>query len=230
MRQYVIYRRVSTAEQKKSGLGLEAQSRDIDIYLSSYSDTPWEVLGEFTDTGSGADNERPEFQRALALVRKTGAELLVAKLDRLSRRVSVIAALMEERKVRFRVASMPNADPFQLHIYAALAEQERDFISKRTKAALAAAKARGVKLGGHRPGSEARHAARAASADAFAARTGEMVLALRAQGLSLAQTATQMTKLGVPRPQGGRWSDVSVRRLLSRLDARNALQGGKEAA
>lgn len=222
MKQYVLYRRVSTIEQKKSGLGLEAQSRDIDIYLTSYSDIPYEVIGSFTDTGSGADNDRPEFQKALALVRSTGAELLVAKLDRLSRRVSVIAALMEDKRTKFRVASMPNADPFQLHIYSALAEQERDFISKRTKAALAAAKARGVKLGGHRPGSEARHAARALKADQFANRTGEMVLALRASGLSLTGTANKMNLLGVPRPQGGRWSDVSVRRLLERLESREA--------
>ena len=136
---YVIYTRVSTQEQQKSGLGLEAQERDIEIFLTTYSDVPYEVIARFCDTGSGADNGRPEFQKALDLVRKTGAELLVSKLDRLSRKVSFIATLMEDKKVKFRVASMPHADPFQLHIYAALAEQEREFISKRTKAALQAA-------------------------------------------------------------------------------------------
>ena len=98
---------------------------------------PWEVIGAFQDIGSGADNGRPELQKALELVRKTGAELLVAKVDRLSRKVSHLAALMDDPKVKLRVASMPAADKFALHIYSALAEQERDFISTRTKAALA---------------------------------------------------------------------------------------------
>src|SRR5262245_30196146 len=114
MRRYVTYTRVSTAEQRRSGLGLAAQQRDIDIFLHSYSEVPWEVIGSFSDQGSGADNGRPEFQKALALVRKTGAELLVSKLDRLSRRVSFIARLMEDKQIRFRVASMPHADAFQL--------------------------------------------------------------------------------------------------------------------
>ena len=86
MRRYVTYVRVSTKEQGKSGLGLAAQQRDIDLFLQNYSDVPWEVIGAFQDVGSGADNGRPELQKALELVRKTGAELLVAKVDRLSRR------------------------------------------------------------------------------------------------------------------------------------------------
>ena len=150
MRRYVTYVRVSTKEQGKSGLGLAAQQRDIELFLQNYSDVPWEVIGAFQDVGSGADNGRPELQKALALVRKTGAELLVAKVDRLSRRVSHLSALMDDPKVKLRVASMPHADKFQLHIYSALAEQERHFISTRTKAALQAAKARGIKLGGRR--------------------------------------------------------------------------------
>lgn len=217
MKRYVTYKRVSTAEQKKSGLGLAAQQRDMEIFLQTFSDQPYEILGEFTDAGSGADNDRPEFQKALALVRKTGAELLVAKLDRLSRRVSVIAALMEDKAITFRVASMPHADAFQLHIYAALAEQERSFISLRTKAALAQAKANGKKLGGLRDLTMQRNVVRAKKADAYATRVGTMISSLKAQGKSLAEIADQMSQLGVPRPQGGAWSPIAVSRVLARL-------------
>ncbi len=150
MQQYVNYMRVSTAEQGRSGLGLDAQRRDIDLFLENYSEAPFKVIGEFTDVLSGRDDDRPELSKAIALAKQSGAALLVSKLDRLSRRVSFIAALMDDPKLDLRVAQMPNADKFQLHIYAALAEQERDFISKRTKAALREAKARGVKLGGLR--------------------------------------------------------------------------------
>ena len=147
---YVTYRRVSTEEQGKSGLGLEAQDRDIRLYLETYSPEPWEIVGEFLEVESGGNSDRPELTKAIALARKSKAVLLVSKLDRLSRKVSFIASLMEDKRLTFRVASMPHADAFQLHIYAALAEQERDFISLRTKAALKEAKARGVKLGGLR--------------------------------------------------------------------------------
>src|SRR5205823_5306411 len=147
----VVYLRVSRQSQGDSGLGLEAQQRDMDIFLSTYATNP-EVIATFTEVQSGADDSRPELTKALTLVRSTpDCELLVAKLDRLSRRVSFIAKLLEDKRARFRVASMPHADAFQLHIYAALAEQEREFISRRTIAALGAAKARGTKLGGVRP-------------------------------------------------------------------------------
>ena len=136
MKQYVVYTRVSTEEQGRSGLGLEAQERDIGIYLESFSEMPWEVIGRFQDVLSGKQDDRPQLAAALELVRKTGAELLVSKLDRLSRDVAFIATLIKDPKVRLRVAQMPNADPFQFHLYAALAEQERKFISERTKAAL----------------------------------------------------------------------------------------------
>ena len=133
------------------------------------------MIGAFQDVGSGADNGRPEMQKALDMVRKTGAELLVAKVDRLSRKVSHLAALLDDPKVKLRVASMPHADKFSLHIYAALAEQERDFISVRTKAALAAAKARGKKLGGSRGNQAAMNAIRTHKADAAASKVSGIV-------------------------------------------------------
>ena len=145
---YVIYLRVSTKQQGDSGLGLEAQERDIDLFLNSYNKTSYEVIGEFKDvmSGKGSVEERPTFKKAIELAQQHNATLLVAKLDRLSRDVETVARLIKQ--VDIKVACMPYADKFQLHLYAALAEQERDFISARTKAALQAAKARGVKLGG----------------------------------------------------------------------------------
>jgi DNA invertase Pin-like site-specific DNA recombinase len=197
VKQFVIYRRVSTAEQGKSGLGLDAQTRDIGLYLDNYAETPFEIAGEFLDVLSGKDNDRPELCKALDLCRKTGAELLVAKLDRLSRRVCFIAALMDDPKLRLRVASMPNADKFQLHIYAALAEQERTFISLRTKAALAEAKARGQQLGGLRDATGKRNEAIQRDALAFAQKVRPIVEPLRAGGKTLTEIAEALDGAGI---------------------------------
>jgi DNA invertase Pin-like site-specific DNA recombinase len=217
MRQYVVYRRVSTDEQGKSGLGLEGQERDIQLFLGNYSDIPYEVVATFEDIGSGADNGRPELQKALALCRKTGAWLLVSKLDRLSRRMSLIATLLEDRALRICVASMPGADNFQLHIYAALAEKEREFISLRTKAALAAKKARGEKVGGFRAGALPKaNIARKAQADAAAARVAGIIAPLRASGLTLQAIADQLNLQHMVGPQGGTWTATTVRRTLAR--------------
>ena len=214
MRKYVCYLRVSTQEQGRSGLGLEAQQRDIQIFLENYSDVPWEVLGTFQDVGSGADNGRPELSKAIALAKKHGAELLIAKLDRLSRKVAYLAQLMEDPRLTIRVASMPAADKFQLHIYAALAEQERDFISTRTKAALQAAKARGVKLGGDRGGHALQNAnaKRARAADDEAAMVIAVIRSQRESGMSLALVAENLKKL----QPGVAWSAMKVKRALER--------------
>ncbi|MEW2912326.1 recombinase family protein [Leisingera sp. JC11] len=219
MKRYVIYRRVSTEEQGKSGLGLEAQHRDIALFLENFSEEPYEVIGEFEDHLSGKHDERPQLAAALELVRKTGAELLVAKLDRLSRKVSFIATLMDDPKVKLRVASMPSADKFQLHIYAALAEQEREFISARTKAALAEAKAKGVKLGGLRDKTMKRNEVVKANARARAEKVAQTVQPLRAQGASLRQIAEALNASGVPTARGGRWQASQVKRVLERLQA-----------
>lgn len=219
MKQYVVYKRVSTASQGDSGLGLDAQDRDIRIFLDTYSDTPFEVVAECTDVLSGKTADRPQLQEALALVRSTGAELLVAKLDRLSRKVSFIATLMDDPKVRLRVASMPHADKFQLHIYAALAEQEREFISLRTTAALAEAKARGVKLGGLRDKTMQRNAAIQANAAARAQKVAGIVIPLREAGKPLQEIADHLNVAGVPTARGGSWQPSQVKRVLDRLGA-----------
>ncbi|MEP0963378.1 MAG: recombinase family protein [Roseobacter sp.] len=221
MKRYAIYRRVSTEDQGKSGLGLEAQNRDIKLFLENFSEEPFEVIGEFEEHLSGKQDDRPMLAEALEIVRKTGAELLVAKLDRLSRKVSFIAALMDDPKVRLRVASMPQADPFQFHLYAALAEQERKFISARTKAALAEAKAKGKKLGGLRPKTEARNKAIQANAKARADKVAKTVQPLRAQGASLREIAEALNTSGVATARGGKWQASQVKRVLERLENAN---------
>ncbi|CCE97551.1 Transposon Tn552 resolvase [Sinorhizobium fredii HH103] len=216
MLRYVIYTRVSTEDQGKSGLGLEAQERDIGIFLDRFSAVPYEIIGRFQDVDSGANNGRPELNKALALVRKTGAELLIAKLDRLSRKVSFIATLMDDPKVKLRVAQMPQADKFQLHIYAALAEQERTFISERTKAALRVAKERGVKLGGMRDATMKRNVAIQAKADAEAAKVMKLIAPMREAGASLSQIARTLDEMEIATSRGGKWTAMQVSRVARR--------------
>jgi DNA invertase Pin-like site-specific DNA recombinase len=219
MQQFVIYYRVSTKGQGESGLGLGAQERDIELFLTSYAETPFEVVAEFTDIQSGKDNDRPELNKALELCRKTGATLLVSKLDRLSRRLSYVATLMEDPKVSFRVASIPRASKIELHLYAMLAEQERDFISKRTIAALAVAKSRGVKLGGLRDATGKRNDALQAEAQGRAAKVADLVQPLRAAGKTLRQIAEALNASSVPTARGGQWSAAQVMRVIERLEA-----------
>ncbi len=219
MQQFIIYTRVSTEEQGKSGLGLEAQKRDVTIFLDNYAEQPFEVIAEFEDVISGKTSDRPELTKALDLARKTGATILVAKLDRLSRRVSFIASLMDDKRVSFRVASMPGADKFQLHIYAALAEQEREFISKRTKAALAEAKARGQKLGGLRDKTMKRNEVIKADAQKRAQKVAAMVVPMRDAGKSLREIAEALNGAGVQTARGGKWQASQVMRTLERLEA-----------
>lgn len=219
MERFVTYTRVSTKKQGESGLGLEAQDRDIALFFDSYTEIPFEVIKEFRDVESGTNSGRPELKRAIDLAMKEGATLLVAKLDRLSRKVSEIASLMEDKRLKLRVAQMPHADKFQLHIYAALAEQERDFISKRTKAALKSAKDRGVKLGGQRPEAARRHAAIKAEADANAARVREFILRCRKSGHTYRQIANELNKLDVRTARGGQWHAAQIRRYEQRVQS-----------
>ena len=217
MLRFVIYTRVSTKGQGESGLGLEAQERDIRLYLDTYADRPFEIVGRFCDVKSGTNGKRPELAKALDVARKTGATLLVAKLDRLSRSVAFIATLLEDKRVELRVASMPHADKFQLHIYAALAEQERDFISLRTKAALREAKARGVALGGLRDRTAARNETVKAEADAAAAVVWPTIQRRRAEGASLRAVAEELNRLGVATARGGVWAAQTVANVERRM-------------
>ena len=217
MKQFIKYYRVSTRSQADSGLGLSAQQRDIDLYLSTYAETPWEVIAEFTDVQSGKDDNRPELQKAMALAEETGATILIAKLDRISRRVSFISAIMERKKLNLTVATMPNADKFQLHIYAALAEQEREFISLRTKQALAPLKGTG-KLGGNRGNIDKANEAARALADSHAAKVMDTVLPLKEAGRTLQQIADTLNKSGVKTARGGKWHPTTVKNVLARSE------------
>jgi DNA invertase Pin-like site-specific DNA recombinase len=181
---FIAYHRVSTAKQGASGLGLEAQQAAVTAYLNGGA---WTLLGTFVEVESGKRNDRPQLTKALAQCKLTGATLIIAKLDRLARNVAFIANLTDSG-VEFIAVDQPHATRFTLHILAAVAEHEAKMISARTKAALAAAKARGKTLGGFRGyvpdaalGRQARHAA----SEAFAADVGPIVAKLRRQGRSL---------------------------------------------
>ena len=211
----VAYVRVSTGAQGRSGLGLEAQRELIARFAQANG---FKVVAEHqeVETGQGADalDRRPMLRKALAQARKLACSIVVAKLDRLSRGVHFISGLMTQR-VPFLVAELgPRVPSFMLHIYAAFAEEERRMISERTKAALQAAKARGVKLGN--PHIEVAHAESRAAADAFAAQVRPMIAALRAEGLTLRAIAARLTELGVETARGGKWEATQVRAALLR--------------
>jgi DNA invertase Pin-like site-specific DNA recombinase len=212
---YVVYYRVSTKRQGESGLGLEAQERDIEIFLDRYSAEPYEVLKAFTEVESGKIDTRPQLQAAIALAKREKAVLLVSKLDRLSRDVEFIAGLM--KRCNFKVACMPNADKVQLHLYAVLAEQEREFISQRTKQALQAAKARGVQLGGLRDIAMKRHAVLSQQTYAFAEKHKKLLKSLVAQELSLRDIASSLNESGLRTVRGKEFGPVQVSRMIERL-------------
>ena len=216
MEKFVLYVRVSTKRQGKTGNGLEAQKRDIQLFLDNYAEEPFEVLAEYQDIESGRYDDRTELQKAIALCKKEKATLLVSKLDRLSRKVSYIASLMEDKKLNFRVASMPNADKFQLHIYAALAEQERDFISTRTKAALASVKAKGTLLGGARANQKARHQAMRKQTDAYTKKLIKFIEPMVKSKQSYHAIARALTENNVQTRSGGNWYAATVRNYYQR--------------
>ncbi len=221
MRQVVSYLRVSTAQQGKSGLGIEAQRAALARFVEAEG---CEVIGEFVEveTGKGSDaiERRPQLAAALAMARKGKAAVLVAKLDRLSRDVAFISDLMA-RRVPFIVAELgADADPFMIHVYAALAEKERAMIADRTRAALAAKKAQGAILGNRTNLAEAQakgaHGNRTA-ADAFAANVLPIVRQIQASGATTGRAiAEALNARGIRTARGGAWHDSTVRNLLAR--------------
>lgn len=219
MKSYIAYYRVSTQKQGASGLGLEAQRRIVEATAKSGM-----VVAEYTDIESGRKNDRPELLKALAHCRQTGATLLIAKLDRLSRNVAFIANLMESG-VDFIAGDMPTANKFTLHIFAALAEQEREMISARTKEALKSYKARGGVLGkpenltdvARAKGTLARiHNARRNDHNRKAA---AMIAPLREKGLSFQRIADELNRLGFTARRGGKFNAEQVKRLAVTVGA-----------
>ena len=198
---------------------MEAQERDIQLFMENYAETPYEVLEQFVEVHSGKDNERPLLNAAITLAKKAKAVLVVSKLDRLSRRVSFIASLMEDRELDFKVAQMPHADKFQLHIYACLAEQERDFISQRTKAALQAAKERGTRLGAPKHHIEALSLAKTQKAREEAEKVAGVILPLRKSGASLRGICSALNASGARTSRGTNFHPSLVSRMLMTLEA-----------
>jgi DNA invertase Pin-like site-specific DNA recombinase len=217
---FVAYYRVSTARQGRSGLGLEAQRTAVTDHLNGGS---WRLVAEFTEIESGKRSDRPKLAEALKICRLTGARLIIAKLDRLARNVAFISNLMESN-VEFEAVDFPQANRLTIHIMAAIAEHEAKSISDRTRAALAAAKARGKRLGGFRgrPGTagdcaKARQA-RSASANARAADLAPVIEDIRAAGAkSLGDVASGLNARDISAPRGGLWSPAQVRLLFKRL-------------
>jgi len=215
---FVAYLRVSTSRQGQSGLGLEAQRGAVARYLQGGART---LSGEFVEVesgkGSNALARRPQLGLALETCRKHRATLVIAKLDRLARNVHFISGLLESG-VEFVAADMPEANKVMLHMHAVMAEWERDQISARTKAALAAAKARGVRLGVVGRENLNRNAqARKAAADAFAERLRGVFQGFRAAGITQRRMVQELNNLGVRSAMGGDWSLVQVQRLMCRL-------------
>ncbi len=215
---FISYLRVSTNAQGASGLGLEAQRAAVGAFLNGGD---WELVSEVVEVESGKNSARPELAKALALCKKHRATLVVAKLDRLSRSVAFLAQLLEAG-VDFVACDNPHANKLMIHMLAAFAEHERDQISARTKAALAAAKARGVKLGGPKLAEARIDAVRElkAGADRRATNILPLIREIQASGVtSLNAIAGTLNARGVTTPRGGRWTHQGVKNLLDRQPA-----------
>jgi DNA invertase Pin-like site-specific DNA recombinase len=216
---FVSYLRVSTTQQGVSGLGLEAQRVSVAAHLNGGR---WELLQEVVEVESGKRSDRPKLAEALRLCRQKKATLVIAKLDRLARNVHFISGLMESG-VEFVACDMPAANKFVLHIMAAVAEQEAEAISKRTIAALQAAKDRGVVLGGRRVSperfAEIGSAARRLKTEKACRRAADLLPVIRsiqaAGASSLRDIAVGLNERNITAPRGGEWSAVQVQRVLS---------------
>lgn len=216
MQQVISYRRVSTDKQERSGLGLEGQTQAIERFCIAES---FELVADFEDAASGAApiDERQGLRDALALASKLRCPIVVSKLDRLSRDVAFISALMA-RGVPFIVAELGrDVDPFVLHLYAALSEKERKMIGQRTRDALAVKKASGVVLGNRTNLPDAQkkgNAAMKAASKAFAEKAIPLIGRLQTAGMSLNAIAGQLNASGVATMRGGKWTAKAVSRVI----------------
>jgi DNA invertase Pin-like site-specific DNA recombinase len=213
---FVAYYRVSTEKQGRSGLGLDAQRKAVETFLNGGS---WKLIAEFTEIESGKRSDRPKLTEAVKTAKKQKATLVIAKLDRLSRNVAFIANLMEAG-IDFVAVDMPHANKLTIHILSAVAEHEREMISQRTRAALAAAKSRGVQLGNRSniEVAQARsRASRTAQANQFASNVVPVVLQVKSAGVqTLKGIAEALNARGLRTPRGGEWQAVQVKRIMER--------------
>jgi len=215
---FIAYYRVSTQKQGQSGLGLEAQQLAVVNFLNGGE---WELLSDFVEveTGKGADalDRRPKLRAAIDACKKQKATLIIAKLDRLARNVHFVSGLLESG-INFVCADMPQANKVMLQMYSVMAEWERDQISSRTKAALQAAKARGVVLGAAgaanlKPNIEQRQQA----ASDFADKLKGVIKGMIARGLSQRAMCDELNQLGIKTARGGEWSQIQLQRVLVKL-------------
>lgn len=208
---FIAYYRVSTDKQGRSGLGLDAQKQAVESFVAGRGT----IIKEFTEVESGKRSDRPQLAEALTLCRQRKARLVIAKLDRLARNVHFISGLMESG-VEFTACDMPEANRLTLHIIAAVAEHEREMISRRTKEALAAAKARGIKLGNPRPVAPAQRIRDLASAKAAQHRAAvkPLIENLREQGLSLAAIAKELNRHNISTAHNRQWYATTVKNII----------------
>lgn len=219
---FVSYLRVSTQRQGHSGLGLEAQRAAVAAFLKERNA---KLIGEFVEVETGKRDDRPQLAKALHRAKVTGATLVIAKLDRLSRNLRFIADL-QEGGVRFVCADMPDANELTIHLFAAIAQHERKIISERTRNAMQAAKAKGRKFGnpnGARAlrglGNKAAVTTIKASADRYAQDILPVVDDIRAAGVTtLKGIADELNARGIMTPRDGRWYAASVRNLVQRVE------------
>lgn len=214
---FIAYYRVSTSRQGESGLGLEAQRAATQAYAHTNSAI---LLEDYVEVESGRKSDRPELNKALQACRQHGAVLLIAKLDRLARNVHFIAGLLEA-DVRFVALDMPNADRFMLHVYAAMAEEEARRISERTKAALRAAKSRGVELGKN---GKLLAIENASNANEFSRSIGPKIMTYKEQGYSTRLIADRLNSDNVNSYRGAKWYAATVQRTWNRY---KSLQTGE---
>jgi DNA invertase Pin-like site-specific DNA recombinase len=213
---FIAYFRVSTDKQGKSGLGLEAQRQAVLQFLNGGR---WSLTGEFTEVESGKRSDRLELAKALAACKRHKAKLVIAKLDRLSRNLAFIAALMDSG-VEFIACDNPHANSLTIHILAAVAQHERDMISQRTKDALRAAKRRGTKLGNPKLDDVRGRAVASVKAGAarFAANVAPIIAEIRKSGVASHRgIARALNARGVATARGGKWEAAQVGAILRRV-------------
>jgi DNA invertase Pin-like site-specific DNA recombinase len=228
----IAYYRVSSKQQGRSGLGLDAQRKMVTDYVVANGA---ELAAEYTEVESGKIDDRPELQAAIKHAALVGGTLIVGKLDRISRDLHFITSL-QKNKTEFIVCDMPNCDAFTIHIYGALAQRERELISSRTKAALAVKRewyaeheeelkqeGKRYRLGNNnldadklREYSSAGNAVIKYNADAYAANVKPTIAGLQAQGLSLRGVAEELNRLGVTTPRGKQWTATAVKNAMAR--------------
>jgi DNA invertase Pin-like site-specific DNA recombinase len=218
---YIGYYRVSTQKQGKSGLGLDAQKKMVADFVAINGG---EIVAEYTEIESGKRDDRPELMKAMKHADMISGKLLVGKLDRLSRDLHFITSLQKSR-VDFVVSDMPNCDSFSIHIYGAMAQKEREMISARTKAGLAAAKAKGKKLGTNNLNMELVKEASAKGVRtrvqiAFdnAHKVVMTIRSMRSQGKSLRAVAAELNKMGVPTPRGCEWTATAIKNAMETVE------------